>query len=785
MSRTFLCILCLLGTIMGLSHITLGLPQAYAITSNTEDVSNTAMEPNENVEANDTGQTSTWHLLMQERFQMLNRINKDIVQLTIMLPLQFTEMNANFNIISKELQTIKTISQLSKTHPIETSMLIGILGEMSQTVTDLIANFQESSTSLQLDLKALLQLVQTDDLLKSLDLQDKTLVSFLNELNHTQKDTLIALELLNTLLKPAQVLQSDIAELKTVLTASMHGLWKAYYTEPTGRLFDKRAWKNFTDQFMYLESTFRMRLDTEIPQSHQTWRALFVRMLLASSVFILLYRLKRFLLTKPMTPYIQGGLRICTNSLFWLCLGFVFYAATISKDGLFYYAFTIIAVFCICFGQMLMAWDIYAFMHPEIPRRSMLSILFILPVVGVFLLFIDLPPIIVTALWLMVLGIMFCIIYYRKKDIYPFKLPRILLLAYQPFIILMGIISFLGFARISIVLCMLYASASTFLQQSVGIITLAEHAEKKLLHQGARGLLWGTAYAFLVPILLILGLLLSILWLTPYPGSNFLLTDLTGFSINLGDTSLSIMQIFAMIAIFFGVRSFAHMGRTFLNTMVHQAAWFKQSLIAPIQTVFFYSLWGLFIFYILKTFGFNLTNLAVVAGGLSIGIGFGMQNIINNFVSGLLIIFGENLREGDVVEIDSVLGIVKKINVRSTTIETFDHAIIFVPNSILISGSLTNWTRNGRMVRRKIFISVAHGTDIQQVLILLQQIADNSPDVLKQPEVKIRFRDFAMNKLNFTMGVWIEDIAKASAIEAQLSMEIEKTFRGAGIDITC
>jgi len=174
----------------------------------------------------------------------------------------------------------------------------------------------------------------------------------------------------------------------------------------------------------------------------------------------------------------------------------------------------------------------------------------------------------------------------------------------------------------------------------------------------------------------------------------------------------------------------------------------------------------------------------VVAGGLSIGIGFGMQNIVNNFVSGLLIIFGENLREGDIVEVNSVLGVVKKINVRSTTIETFDHAIIFVPNATFISGPLINWTRNGRMVRRKFFVSVAHGSDIQQVLILLQQIVDNNPNVLKKPKAKIRFKDFTKNKLNFTMGVWIEDIANSSAVEAQLIMEIEKTFRETGIDIT-
>ena len=111
----------------------------------------------------------------------------------------------------------------------------------------------------------------------------------------------------------------------------------------------------------------------------------------------------------------------------------------------------------------------------------------------------------------------------------------------------------------------------------------------------------------------------------------------------------------------------------------------------------------------LSALGFSLTSIAVVAGGLSVGIGFGLQNIINNFVSGLLVIFGQTLREGDVIDVGGVNGIVRRINIRSTQVETFDNAVIFVPNAEFLSGKLTNWTRNGRMVRQEVAVGVATG----------------------------------------------------------------------------
>ena len=182
--------------------------------------------------------------------------------------------------------------------------------------------------------------------------------------------------------------------------------------------------------------------------------------------------------------------------------------------------------------------------------------------------------------------------------------------------------------------------------------------------------------------------------------------------------------------------------------------------------------------------GVSLTSLAVVAGGLSVGIGFGLQNITNNFISGLLIIFGQTLREGDIIEVgNNLTGIVRKITIRTTLVETFDNATIFVPNAELLSGRLTNWTRNGRTVRKDIHIGVAYDSDIGLVMGLLKEIADNHSQVLRYPEPMVVFSDFAASSLNFILRFWVGDLSQAPDIITDLRVIIAKRFTEKNIDI--
>ena len=161
------------------------------------------------------------------------------------------------------------------------------------------------------------------------------------------------------------------------------------------------------------------------------------------------------------------------------------------------------------------------------------------------------------------------------------------------------------------------------------------------------------------------------------------------------------------------------------------------------------------------------------------GIGFGMQTIVNNFLSGLILIFSRTLHEGDIIEVGGQQGVVRKISIRATMVETFDSAMIFVPNSEFVSTRLVNWTRNGRGVRRDLPVGVAYGTDPQLVKQLLLQVAHDNPDVFRNPPPAVLFMNFGASSL---LRFWA-DIGKAVDVSSRMRVEIARIFAEHNIEI--
>ena len=179
----------------------------------------------------------------------------------------------------------------------------------------------------------------------------------------------------------------------------------------------------------------------------------------------------------------------------------------------------------------------------------------------------------------------------------------------------------------------------------------------------------------------------------------------------------------------------------------------------------------------------ELSNLAMVAGGLSVGIGFGMQTIINNFLSGLILIFSRTMQVGDVVEVGTTTGRVRKISVRATIVETYDNAVIYVPNSEFVSTRLINWTRNSRTVRRDVVVGVAYGSDTTLVMKLLASVANGHSDILKYPAPVVLFSNFGASTLDFTLRFWVRDYDVSVKTASELLFEIDQLFRKNNIEI--
>jgi potassium-dependent mechanosensitive channel len=181
--------------------------------------------------------------------------------------------------------------------------------------------------------------------------------------------------------------------------------------------------------------------------------------------------------------------------------------------------------------------------------------------------------------------------------------------------------------------------------------------------------------------------------------------------------------------------------------------------------------------------GFNLSSIAIVAGALSVGIGFGLQNLVNNFVSGLILLVERPIRVGDLVVVGGEEGYVRKISVRSTEIETFDRASVIIANSYFTAEKVKNWTFRNNVRRVALPIGVAYGSDPHQVRAALLKVAKENPDVLTAPEPFVMLDDFAATSLNFTLYAYVGDITKAGGVRTELAMAILGAFKEAGIVI--
>lgn len=184
--------------------------------------------------------------------------------------------------------------------------------------------------------------------------------------------------------------------------------------------------------------------------------------------------------------------------------------------------------------------------------------------------------------------------------------------------------------------------------------------------------------------------------------------------------------------------------------------------------------------------GVDLTNLALIAGALSVGIGFGLQNIVNNFVSGLILLFERPIRRGDWVIVNGTEGTVQNINIRSTLIRTFDRADVIVPNSELISGQVTNWMLKDLRARVKIPVGVAYGSDVEQVKQILLDIIANRPEVIRDGSTappQVLFIGFGDSALNMELRFFVEDIDTRLLLMSDIYFEIYRRFKEAGVEI--
>lgn len=255
------------------------------------------------------------------------------------------------------------------------------------------------------------------------------------------------------------------------------------------------------------------------------------------------------------------------------------------------------------------------------------------------------------------------------------------------------------------------------------------------------------------------------------------------FKFAIGELTVSLGRILLAVLFLYLILSASWFVRAFLDGEVFPRQQLDRGARDAIKKMAHYSFLFLGVLMAVSVMGLNLTSFAFLTGAVGIGVGFGLQNIVNNFVSGLMLLFERPFKVGDVVVVDNETGTVRKIGLRSTIIETADRSEIIVPNSQFISGKVVNWTRTSHIARVRVAVGVAYGSDVAQVLQLLKGAAEGDPRILNDPAPNPVFFRFGDSSLEFELHCWIADVKQSLAVKSDLCQEIDRRFRDAGVEM--
>jgi small-conductance mechanosensitive channel len=284
------------------------------------------------------------------------------------------------------------------------------------------------------------------------------------------------------------------------------------------------------------------------------------------------------------------------------------------------------------------------------------------------------------------------------------------------------------------------------------------------------------------PCLLVFYSLTSVIWRI-FPTPQDALSILLSTAIPLGSYTLTMKTIFMTGSIFYGTVLLSRAVQTILLDEILPRYNIHTGVQLSIARLINYAVLGAGFLVLLHVMGASLTNLTILGGALSVGIGFGLQTIVNNFASGLILLFERPIKVGDTIELGDELGKVQKLGLRSTIIQTFDNAEIVVPNSDLISGQVTNWTLAERRARVKIPVGVAYGSDIEKILKILLKVAAGHPMTLSTPPPSALFLAFGASSLDFELRVWVANFDDRRQVQSELNQEINSEFADASVEI--
>jgi small-conductance mechanosensitive channel len=271
--------------------------------------------------------------------------------------------------------------------------------------------------------------------------------------------------------------------------------------------------------------------------------------------------------------------------------------------------------------------------------------------------------------------------------------------------------------------------------------------------------------------------------LTPDQLYNFLVELLSTPIFKVKETPITIVSVLILLVILWGVYSVSKITKKVLLKKVFPKAQMELGTQYTLARLTQYLLMTLGIIFAFQFIGIDLSGLTVIFGLLSVGIGFGLQNLTSNFVSGIIVLFERPISVGDRVLINGIEGDVTEINIRSTKIQSVNNISYIVPNADFVSGTVVNYSHGDKRIKEDIDVGVAYSSDVEKVRSVLFVVAKSNKDVLKFPEPEVFFMNFGDSSLDFRLRVWIEDPKRRPEIHSDINFAITEAFRKHHIEI--
>jgi len=339
------------------------------------------------------------------------------------------------------------------------------------------------------------------------------------------------------------------------------------------------------------------------------------------------------------------------------------------------------------------------------------------------------------------------------------------------------VLSVIGLPYIGFTIIMVWFVAMSGLQAGLALTTIvrtyvARNANRKIISS--------MLFTLLTPAMWMIIICVLIYWTAGmYNRQTFLDHILVSDFIHCKNVvEISLIDVLLVLAVGFILQFVLSTIRHLIHSIYGRRA--EMGLIPSFMTLATYGAWSLYTLFVLIRFDVNPNSILVVLGGMSVGIGFALKEIIENFISGIILLAGRQIRPGDIIEFNDIWGKVTKVSIRATVIETTTNAIITLPNSRILTKDFHNWTLNNTHMRRDIKIGVAYGTEIAAVREALLHVARANPGVLQMPVPDVSMDDFSDDGMRFTLYVWVE-VTNRTKVPSQLREEIDIYFRKHGI----